>query len=160
MTSAAAGSPPDLPAQSAPACLADDLSLEALLDGAEAILERMVSQWRQSAALEVGWMIRRWSERRFLFRIDGLVRLLDDVAGDIEVGAEATGYPGIAGAARDVLTALLRVDLRPREWDVLGWSEARSCDEEEAVATMLAILRMRIAEGRHRDEIREQLMAA
>jgi hypothetical protein len=130
-------------------------TIEALLDGAEAILERTISQWRQGAAREVALMISRWSGRAALFRIDPLIRLLADVAGDIEICAGTIGYPEIADAARDVAASLLRVDL-----GCDADKDARRSPETRMVETCLAILRTRIAEGRHRNEIREDLLAA
>lgn len=122
----------------------DGLTVEEMLERADQIVDRTVRQWHAGATQEVTFMIGSWT-RRGMSSPDLAMTLLcfAALANDMRASGEELGYPDIAAAAGDLISALLAIDT-----DLDNGDDGSHRGEGEAVTTALATLRDRIAEGR------------
>jgi hypothetical protein len=122
----------------------DGLTLEQMLERADEIADRTVCQWHAGAGQEVMFMIGHWASRG-MSGIDLAMTAMCFAAAahDMKENAEQLGYPDIAAAAGDLMSALLRIDT-----DVEGGDDGSLRGQGETVTTALAHLRTKIVEAR------------
>ena len=114
------------------------LTLEELLDRADAVVARTVCQWHAGIVEEVSFMMRAWMGRAVTARmLEPIAASFSSIVRDIADNAEALGYPNIRQAAGELLTALARVDTEAE-----GGDDGSLRGQAEAVTAGFARLRM------------------
>ena len=132
------------------------LTLEQLLDRAEEIVAKTTNQWHAGIVEDVAFMLGQLTGRTVSNdEIAPVLIMFASILGDIEASAEELGYPDIRAAARDVSTAIFRIDTSAESGD-----QGSLNGQREAVTTCLALLRMRVVEASRVESSGGDLLAA